>query len=153
MALDVRNSKNIKITVTRVDDNKPANDVVVNEEEERATGMVSQAVTINRSEGLDDGQGRNEDEINEVPGKSFLGSPPVKSIPGSTLVIQLQEELLCNLKNLEKSIEESLRKDRIISILFAKVSSCVCQDDDSNSSNDDAYSSNDDSSAPDIHSD
>ena len=116
MTLDVRNSKNIKITVTKVDENKPAmNNVVVNKEEdkniqinqfkeERMTGMVSQAETINRSEGQDDGQGRNGDEINEVPSKSSLGSPPVKSIPGSTLILQLQEELRCNQKNLEKSI-------------------------------------------------
>ena len=89
MTLDVRNSKNIKITVTKVDENKPAmNNVVVNKEEdkniqinqfkeERTTGMVSQAMTIN---------------------KSFLGSPPVKSIPGRTLILQLQEELRCNQK-------------------------------------------------------
>ena len=97
MTLDVRNSKNIKITVTKVHDNKPATD-------------------------------------------------GVKSIPGSMLILQLQEELRCNQKNLEESIAESLRKDIMISSLFAKTSNCVCQDDDANSSNDD-------SSVPDIYSD
>ena len=49
MTLDIQNSKNIKITVTKVHDNKPATD-------------------------------------------------GVKSIPGSTLILQLQEELRCNQK-------------------------------------------------------
>jgi hypothetical protein len=103
MTLDIQNSKNIKITVTKVHDNKPATD-------------------------------------------------GVKSIPGSTLILQLQEELQCNQKNLEISIAESLRKDRMISSLLSKISNCVCQNDDANSSNYD-NSLPGDSSLPDTHSD